>query len=262
MKKKSNKLLLLVVSQIIFLILLIGIFEVLVRADILNSLYFPAPSNIVIDIFRLFTDESIWVHVYTTLIEFIAGYALAVLLGISFGMFLVLVPWAEEFFQPFISALMAIPKVTIVPLLALWLGIGLEHKVTIVFLFCFFTILVNTITGIKQTEEKHLKVARVYRATVWQTIWKVTLPSAAPTIFAGLKVSAATGLVGALFAEMLASKEGLGNLLVKATNLFNTSQAFAIVVIVTVIAVLIIAVINLIERKIFLKWKEKMKFGG
>src|SRR5690625_7957320 len=60
---------------------------------------------------------------------------------------------------------MAIPKVTIVPLLALWLGIGLTHKITIVFLFCFFTILVNTITGIKQTKEKHLKVSKVYEAS-------------------------------------------------------------------------------------------------
>ncbi|MDR7080274.1 ABC-type nitrate/sulfonate/bicarbonate transport system permease component [Neobacillus niacini] len=100
MKKKSNKLLLLVVSQIIFLILLIGLMEVLIRAGILNSFYFPAPSNILMDIFQLFTDESIWVHVYTTLIEFIAGYALAILLGISIGMFLVLVPWAEESFNP------------------------------------------------------------------------------------------------------------------------------------------------------------------
>lgn len=230
----------------------------LVRKGMINSLYIPAPTSIIQDLLKLFEGGFIWPHFYATLSEFVVGYSIAAVLGIGFGMFLLLVPWAEQFFQPFISALMAIPKVTIVPLLALWLGIGLTHKITIVFLFCFFTILVNTMTGIKQTEERHLKVAKVYEATVWQTIWKVTLPSAAPTILAGLKISAAAGLVGALFAEMLASKAGLGNVLVKATTLFDTSQAFAIVVLVTIMSVLIISVIDVLEKNIFLRWKNKI----
>lgn len=242
------------IYQLLFLIIILGIVEVLVRSGVVNSLYFPAPISVMNDFIQLFKSGVIWPHLYTTLSEFIIGYSLAVLLGIGLGLVVMIVPWAERFFQPFISALMAIPKVTIVPLLALWLGIGFTHKITIVFLFCFFTILVNTITGIKQVEEKYLKVAKVYEATPWQITWKVTIPSAMPTILAGLKVSAAAGLVGALFAEMLASKAGLGNVLVKATTLFDTSQAFAIVVMVTLMSVLIIALIQLIEKKIF-RWK-------
>lgn len=257
MKFKRKKFALLLLFQVLFLLIILGTVEVLVRQEVINSLFLAAPSSVILDIFNLFKDGFILPHFYVTLSEFIVGYSIAVVLGIAIGMFLLIVPWAEKFFQPFISALMAIPKVTIVPLLALWLGIGLTHKITIVFLFCFFTILVNTITGIKQTEEKHLKVAKVYEASIWQTIWKVTLPSAAPTIIAGLKISAATGLVGALFAEMLASKAGLGNVLVKATTLFDTSQAFAIVVLVTLMSVLIIAVINLLESNVFLRWKKK-----
>ena len=242
------------IYQLLFLIIILGIVEVLVRSGVVNSLYFPAPISVMNDFIQLFKSGVILPHLYTTLSEFIIGYSLAVLLGIGLGLVIMIVPWAERFFQPFISALMAIPKVTIVPLLALWLGIGFTHKITIVFLFCFFTILVNTITGIKQVEEKYLKVAKVYEATPWQITWKVTIPSAMPTILAGLKVSAVAGLVGALFAEMLASKAGLGNVLVKATTLFDTSQAFAIVVMVTLMSVLIIALIQLIEKKIF-RWK-------
>lgn len=257
MKNKDKKVVILIIFQLLFLLAILGTVEIFVRNGIINSLFLPAPSSVVIDIVKLFENGFIWPHFYVTFSEFIVGYSIAAFLGIGIGMFLLLVPWAERFFQPFISALMAIPKVTIVPLLALWLGIGLTHKITIVFLFCFFTILVNTITGIKQTEERHLKVAQVYEASVWQTIWKVTLPSAAPTIIAGLKLSAATGLVGALFAEMLASKAGLGNVLVKATTLFDTSQAFAIVVLVTLMSVFIIAMINLLESNVFLRWKNK-----
>ena len=213
------------------------------------------PTRVIKEIIDLFAQGEIFPNLLVTLQEFLAGYLLAAVAGIGTGLFLVLVPRAEAFFGPFLSALLAVPKVTIIPLLMLWLGIGLSHKIAIVFLFCFFTIAFNTITGVKQTAENHLKVARVFEASRFQTIVKVILPSAAPTIFAGLRVSAATGLVGALFGEMIASKDGLGNLLVKATSLYDTAKAFAIITIVTVVSVLIIALIDRLEKKVFLKWK-------
>ncbi|WP_010269190.1 ABC transporter permease [Paenibacillus senegalensis] len=177
------------------------------------------------------------------------------MLGIATGLVLVLVKGAEAFFRPYLGALMAVPKVTIIPLMMLWLGIGMPHKIAIVFLFCYFTIAFNTITGVKQAAENHLKVARVFEATPMQTVTKVILPSAVPAIFAGLRVSAATGLVGALFGEMLGSKDGLGNLLVKATSLYDTAQAFALITIVTGVSVLLLTCIDLLEKKVFLKWK-------
>lgn len=242
-------------GQIGLLVILLGICELLVRTEVISALYLPAPTQVGKEMVALFLDGEIFKHLYVTIVEFAIGYGISVIAGIGVGMFLVLVPWAEQFFRPYLSALMAIPKVTIVPLLALWLGIGMTHKIAIVFLFCFFTIALNTITGIKQTQENHLKVARVFEANRYQTIMKVILPSAAPTIFAGLRITAASGLVGALFGEMLASKDGLGNLLVKATSLYNTAQAFGIVVLVTIVSVLIISLVDLLERRVFLRWK-------
>ncbi|UNK16924.1 ABC transporter permease [Paenibacillus sp. N3/727] len=243
------------VGQLVLLLILLALCELLVRTEVVSSLYLPAPTQVSKAMVELFQDREIYKHIYVTLGEFVVGYSVSVITGIAVGMFLVLVPWAEKFFRPYLSALMAIPKVTIVPLLALWLGIGVIHKISIVFLFCFFTIAMNTITGIKQTADQHMKVAQVFEASRYQTIMKVILPSAAPTIFAGLRISAAAGLVGALFGEMLASKDGLGNILVKATSLYNTAQAFAIVVLVTLVSVLLIALIDLLERKVFMKWK-------
>lgn len=244
-----------VFGQILFLLLGLGLIEYLVRAEVIGSLYLSKPTLVVKELVGLFAQGVVFHHLFITLGEFAAGYALSALTGIGIGLFLVLVPRMETFFRPFLSALLAVPKVTIIPLLMLWLGIGLSHKVAIVFLFCFFTIAFNTITGIKQTADNHLKVARVFEATKFQTITKVILPSAAPTIFVSLRVSAATGLVGALFGEMIASKDGLGNLLVQATSTYDTAKAFAIITIVTLVSVLIIALIDLLEKKVVLKWK-------
>lgn len=244
-----------IIAQIVFLLLGLGLIEYIVRAEIVGPLYLSKPTQVIQEIIGLFTNGTIFHHLLVTLGEFVSGYVLSAVAGIGTGLFLVLVPRAETFFRPFLSALLAVPKVTIIPLLMLWLGIGLSHKVAIVFLFCFFTIAFNTITGIKQTADNHLKVARVFEATKLQTITKVILPSAAPTIFVSLRVSAATGLVGALFGEMIASKDGLGNLLVQATSTYDTAKAFAIITVVTIVSVLIIALIDLLEKKVVLKWK-------
>jgi NitT/TauT family transport system permease protein len=245
----------LVAGQAALLTLLLIINEFIVQRGLVSNLYLAAPSQVINEFSGLLRQHEVFTHLHVTLTEFVLGYAIAILSGIGLGLFLVLTPYAESFFKPFFSALMAIPKVTIIPLMTLWLGIGLVNKIAVVFIFSFFPILFNTITGIKHTTDNHLKVARVLGATQAQIIRIVILPSAMPTIFAGMRVAAGTGLVGALFGEMFASKEGLGNILVKATQLYNTAQVFAIIVIVTVVSVFIIAVLDLLERKVFLKWK-------
>lgn len=226
-----------------------------VRAGAVSALYLPAPTSIVESFGPLLAGGQLLHHTAVTLAEFAVGYVAAVLFGIGFGVLLVLTPSAERFAGPFVAAAMSVPKVAIVPLLALWLGIGFSHKVAIVFLFAVFQILYSTVAGIKQTRAEHLKVARAFRATTAQTVRKVILPSAVPTIFSALRVSASVGLVGALFAEMLSSKEGLGNLITRSTASLDTATTFALIVLVTVLAVAMIAAIDLLERVFFQRWR-------
>ncbi|HWR28452.1 MAG TPA: ABC transporter permease [Negativicutes bacterium] len=242
-------------GQAFLIIALLAIIEYVVQAGIVGELYLAAPTSMFKELIQLIKNDILFDHLYVTLAEFVMGYSLAIVFGIGLGLFLVLTPGAEDFFRPFLSALMAIPKVTIIPLLIIWLGIGYLNKVVVIFISCVFPIVFNTISGIKQTADNNLKVAKVFEATHWQTISKVILPSAASTIFAGLKIAAASGLIGGLFAEMLASKAGLGNLLVKASQLYNTAQVFALILVVTLLSVLIISFVDLLERKVFLKWK-------
>ncbi|MBN6038110.1 ABC transporter permease [Amycolatopsis sp. 195334CR] len=230
--------------------------EALVRGGVVSSLYLPAPTDVFGELTGLLAgDDGFYGNLAVTLQEFLAGYLLAVAAGILFGLFLALVPLAEEFFRPFLAALMAVPKVTVIPLLTLWFGLGLGHKVIIVFLFCFFPIVYNTIAGVKQTAAEHLKVARSFRASRVQVITKVVLPSAVPTIFAALRVEAAAALVGAIFGEMVASKAGLGNGLTEATSLYDTPKAFALIILITLVSVVGVTLIDQLERRVFLKWR-------
>ena len=242
-------------SQIIALGIVLIMQEYVVNKGIVSDLYLAPPSQIIVDFFGLLKGYVLLQNLWVTFLEFLVGFLSAIIFGVGFGIILATVPSVEGFFKPFISIAMAIPKVALVPLFTIWFGIGFKSKVIMVFIFCVFSILHNTIAGVKQTSENYLKVARVFEATKMQIVTKVLLPSSMPTIFAGLRVAAATGLVGALFAEMLASKLGLGNLLTKASQLYKTGELFAIIIVATLMSVLIIQGIDLLEKKYFLKWK-------
>ncbi|WP_342431235.1 ABC transporter permease [Neobacillus sp. FSL H8-0543] len=241
--------------QILTVLLFLGLCEVVVRLEFVSDLYLAAPSNVVVSFFDLIVEENLSRHFFITFMEFFVGFTIASLTGISFGLFMAISKKAEIFFTPFLSALMAVPKAAIIPLLILWLGMGFSNKVVVVFIASFFLITFNTLTGVKSTAENHIKVARVFEASYSQLVKKVLIPSAVPSIFTGLRVAATVGLVTALFAEMFASKEGLGYLLTLAVQFYDTAQLFAIIFIVTILSVLITGGIDLIERKVFTKWR-------
>jgi ABC-type nitrate/sulfonate/bicarbonate transport system permease component len=232
----------------------LAVMQFVVDKGIVSSLFLASPLQIITEFIGLLKEDILFDNLVITLLEFFLGFILSIAAGVGLGIIIATVPTVERFFKPFISLTMAIPKVTLIPLLTIWFGIGINSKVLMVFIFAVFSILHNTIAGVKQTSENYLKVARVFEASRLQVVTKVLLPSSMPMIFAGFRVAAANGLVGALFAEMMASKAGLGNLLTKASQLYLTGQLFSIIIIVTLISVIIIQIIDILEKKYFLKW--------
>ncbi|MGF9566150.1 ABC transporter permease [Neorhizobium sp. JUb45] len=220
-----------------------------------KQIYLASPTQIVAAFPRLLFENNLLYHLYITLSEALLGFALALTLGVATGVAMGLFAKANTFFGPFLVAMMAIPKVTIIPLLTLYLGIGFSHKVFIVFLFGYFIFVFNTIAGIRQVDEKHLKVARAFGASRLQIVTKIILPSAVPSIMAAVRLEAAMCLVAALFAEIVASKAGLGNMLNRAVGVYDTASVFALVATITAIALVTVSLINLLEKRVFLRWK-------
>ena len=254
-KKKLDKPIL--AGQILLLAAILLLMEFVVSKGLINSLFLASPSQMIKELGKMVGQKIILKHTLATLAEFGAGYLISVVFGILTGVVFVAFPKVDKFFSPFLSAIMAIPKVAIFPLLIIWFGIGFANKVVMVFLFCYFTIFMNTRSGANQTSNNYIKVAKIFKATKFQTIMKVLLPSAIPTIFAGLQVTAATGITGVIFAEMQAAQVGLGYLLKDASALYNTPRIFVIIIWVTVLSVLLVSLITLLERNVFLKWKKK-----
>ena len=171
------------------------------------------------------------------------------------GLIWTLFPVSEKYMNVFCSAIMAVPKVAILPLLILWFGIGFQSKAFLVFLFSVFTILYNTVTGAKECKKEYLKVAKVFKANRFQTVFLVIISAALPSIFNGLKLAAATALTGVLFSEMQSARAGLGYLLTESQNLLNTPRMFFLIILITLLSVGAVKLIDAIEYAISYRWR-------
>lgn len=244
------------ISQIAIVIALLLGAELSVSRGYVNKIFLAAPTQILDELIYMINNNELWPHLILTLKEAIVGYTFSAIVGTVIGVIFVTFPKIEILLTPFFSAIMAIPKTAIMPLLVVWFGIGFKSKVVMVFLFCMFTIMFNTVSGAKQTKVEHLKVAKVFKATRTQTVFKVMIPSALPSIFTGLRVTAATAITGVVFAEMTAAKGGAGYLLNESQAVLNTPRLYLVIIIVTIISVLFVNIVNLVERIICGNWRK------
>lgn len=254
-KNKKSKSVWVTLTQVGIIILFLVGTEVAVSGGFVNPIFLASPTGIVKEFIYLLQNNGLIPHLVLTLQEALVGYSVSAVVGIVIGVLFVTFPKVEAVFSPFFSAVMAVPKTAIMPLLVVWFGIGFKSKVVMVFLFCMFTILFNTISGAKQTKPEHLKVAKVFQASRTQIVFKVMLPSALPSIFTGLRVTAATAITGVIFAEMTAAKGGAGFLLNEAQAVLNTPKLYLVVIIVTIISVIFVAVVNMVEYIVCRNWR-------
>ncbi len=259
MAKKSRgirkKFTLIQLLQLLTVIALLLYMQIAVDTGKIQKVFLATPTSIVKKGIDVIVDGTLLPHFIITMEEVLVGYGIAMIVGIFFGLIWVLFPKVEEYMDMFCAAIMAVPKTAILPLLILWFGIGFQSKVILIFLFGVFTILYNTVTGAKQCKTEYLKVARVFQANRFQTVFKVIIPAALPSIFNGLRLAIATALTGVVFSEMQAAKAGLGYLLSQAQTLLNTPLMFFIIILVTVISVLLVKLVSMVEYMVCHKWR-------
>lgn len=192
-------------------------------------------------------------HGAATLAVTLGSFLVALLLGVLGAVLVTSSRMLERFVLPLIVFSQVVPKIAIAPLLVIWLGFSIQSRVVVAFLICFFPILIGTVAGLKSVEEDLLYLTRQLRASRWRTFWMVSLPSALPHIFSGLKVAITLAIVGAIVAEWVGADSGLGYLLLVANGNFDVPLAFAILVVLTLFGVALFGLIELIEA-VSLPW--------
>ena len=193
--------------------------------------YFSRPSLVAARLYDLLSHHDIYRHMYATLVEIAAGYAL----GSAFGLTLEFILGRSQFlsaaFQPYIIGLYSIPKIALAPVFIVWLGLGIASKIAVVFVASFFLVFFNTYAGLLGVNEELVRLARLMGASWPQTLWRVIVPAAAPQIFLGLRTAVPYAVIGAVIGEYIGASEGLGYFILYASQTYDAPSLFAGIII-------------------------------
>jgi NitT/TauT family transport system permease protein len=187
-------------------------------------------------------------HFPITGLEVVLGFLIATALGSALGVVIASSRLLGSALYPILVATQVMPKIAIAPLLIIWFGFGIPSKLVLTALIAFFPIVINTIVGLNMTRQQDIYLFRSMGASQWQTFWKLRLPNALPVFFGGLKVAATLAVIGAVVGEFTGANSGLGYLLMVQVGHLETAAAFASVVYLTLLGLLVFFIVSLVER--------------
>lgn len=236
------------------LIGLVALWEVFARIGWVPALFLPSPLAVVRELVEMLGSGELVTHLAASLQRLLLGFAAGGLAGIAVGVAVGVFSVAEAVGTPLIAATFPIPKIALLPLLILWLGIGEASKVTVIGLGVFFPMAINTYTGVRQADPLLVRAAVAFGAGRWSVIRKVIVPSALPMVFAGLKLGAGTALLLLVAAEMIAVESGIGFLVLHAANLMATTKLMVGIVLLSLLGVLSHWSLTALER-VVLPWR-------
>jgi len=236
-------------NHLAILVCWVGLWEIGSRAGVIDPLFFPRPSDILVGFWRLYiTQGNIWFHLGLTMAEVVAGFVAGSALGIGLAFVVGLSDTVRRFLKPYVVVIEATPRIAIGPIVIAAFGFGWTSKIVIVMLVCFFAPFVNTLNGIINVDRDQLDMFRSMRATRVQTFRKLILPEATPEIMAGLRLAMASALGGALVAEFIASNNGVGKLISTYTGNLNMASAFVCVLTLSAVGFFILRGMEWIDR--------------
>jgi NitT/TauT family transport system permease protein len=208
----------------------------------------PSLSSIVQQFIRNFS--LIWEYTLVTGWETLVGFTIAVAIGVPLAMLTAFSRILRQTFYPFAVALEMVPKIAFAPLFVTWFGFGFLPKMIIVFLVCFFPILLNGILGFTSLSSEMGYFSRSTGADNLTTFWKIRLPAALPELFVGLKGAAVNATVGATIAEWIGGDAGLGYYIQIATGQLRMALAFAIIFMLAFLGLLLFYIVVMVEKRI------------
>jgi NitT/TauT family transport system permease protein len=199
---------------------------------------------------RLFAEGRLFHELGASLVTYLSGFLLAIAVALPVGVLMGTLRPVGKTLEVYVYALAATPRVAFIPLVIVFLGLGLQAKVFIVFLGAVMPILINTYAGVLQTDTELLEMARSVRAGRWRIFSRIVLPGALPYIVVGLRLGATVGLINTVVAELYTAVSGLGGLLSIYGNTFRMAEYFVIVLLLGLIGILVTEALRLVENRL------------
>ncbi|HZB90531.1 MAG TPA: ABC transporter permease [Stellaceae bacterium] len=220
----------------------------------IDPVFLPSPLAIARALWRMAASGELWRDLSISLLRIGAGWAIGSALGLTLGLAMGLSSLSRAIGMPLVSSLYPIPKIALLPLLILWLGIGEAPKVATIAAGVLFPTAIATFSGVDAAPRSLIRMGQSFGLPARAIIWKIVLPAALPSILAGFRISISTALLLVVSAEMIGAQFGIGAFLLAAGNLMQSDQLMAGVVVLSLLGLGLGALLGLVE-KAFLKWR-------
>ena len=224
----------------------------------IKPIFISSPTAIAAAFYRMFlVTGEIWNDLRVSAIEYVLGFFIAIAVGIPVGL---AAGWYRKFscaVEPFLSALNATPQVAFLPLIIVWVGIGLGSKVVVIFLLTVLPIAINALASVKTIDVRLLRVARSFGSSEWKIFRNIILPSSVPFLLTGLRLGVGRAMIGIVVGELYAATAGVGFMINVAGASFQTDKVFVGVIIIAVCGLFLIEIIRRIERRVDV-WRPKV----
>lgn len=236
------------ISRIAIILAFLFLWEFSANTGMIDSFIFSSPSKIALCFWGMVLDQSIFLHIGTTLYETVFSFLLVILISILFAVLLWLSPRFSEILDPYLVILNSLPKSALAPLLIVWLGANQTTIIVAGMSVAIFGSILNLYTAFTLIDQEKIKLIYTLHGTQWHALTKVVIPGSIPAIISNMKVNIGLCLVGVVIGEFLAAREGLGYLIIYSSQVFKMDWLLMSIVLLCILAMALYALINLMEK--------------
>ena len=215
----------------------------------------PSPPKVWNSLVKMFVKGTVYAHRWTTTYEVILGFVIGAFLGIVLGYVFIKIDALKTMLMPYLIFLQTAPKIALVPLFVGWFGIGLVSKVVLIISMVLFPVLSGMMLGLESIPPDVRNLMKILKASKWQVFSQVEMQYSLPALFASLKVGIVQAVIGAIVAEWMSGKQGLGYILTYASSTYDTPMLLAGIIVTIILGIATYQVISVLEDK-FLYWHE------
>ena len=221
-----------------------------------TKLFFTTPSQVAGTLWTMFSTGTIWKPLGVSASGFAIGLGLAIAVGLPLGVLIGRSRTLNAMCDPFITAFNATPRLVFLPLVVVWLGLGLWSKVLIVFIGALFPLLINTYEGVRNADKVLINVVRAFGAREWDIARLVVVPNALPYIVAGLRLAIGRAVLGVVVAEFFGSEAGLGVMMMRAAGHYQVAVVFSGLIVFAALSLVMTGLVQLLEHRLS-RWRPR-----
>lgn len=247
-RKKKIKTLLIHLSQIILLIGALVVWELLAKYEVINTFISSSPSRIISTIIKLYNEQNLFNHIWTTVYETIISFGIGTIIGI----FIAIILWWNSFIykviDPYLTIINSLPKVAIGPIIIIYFGANIKSIIIMALLISVIVTVITVYNGFISTDQNRINLLKSFKATKYQIFKYAILPSSYPTIISSLKINISMTLIGVIMGEFLVSKEGIGYLITYGSQVFNLNLVMSGIIILLIVSYLMYLIVSYMEK--------------